>query len=81
MVVERKTKRSFIEMPIHEFTCEECNHEFEYLILSPKDPDPQCPKCGKQKLKKLMSAGCVRPQGIPSGSGGFAPPKCAPSGA
>jgi hypothetical protein len=27
-----------------------------------------------------MSAGCVRPQGIPTGSGGFKPPPCKPSG-
>ena len=67
-------------MPIHEFVCEECRHEFEYLILSAKDPAPQCPRCQSTKLQKLMSAGNVRPQGIPSGSGGFALPKCAPSG-
>ena len=67
-------------MPIHEFICEKCNHQFEYLILSAKDPDPQCPKCHGTKLQKLMSAGSVRPHGIPSGSGGFALPKCAPSG-
>jgi len=67
-------------MPIHEFICEKCRHEFEYLILSVNEPDPKCPQCKSKKLQKLISAGCVRPRGIPTGSGGFAPPKCAPSG-
>ncbi len=66
-------------MPIHEFVCESCNHTFEYLMLSVHEPKPRCPECESTKLQKLMSAGCVRPQGIPTGSGGFNLPKCAPS--
>jgi hypothetical protein len=31
-------------------------------------------------VEKLMSAGCVRAHGIPTGSGGFKPPPCKPSG-
>ncbi|MCG2751965.1 MAG: hypothetical protein L6301_08975 [Desulfobacteraceae bacterium] len=42
--------------------------------------NPVCPECSHKKVKKLMSAGSVRPQGIPSGSGGFALPKCAHAG-
>jgi hypothetical protein len=30
-------------------------------------------------VEKLMSAGAVRPHGIPTGSGGFQPPPCKPS--
>ncbi|MFO7963140.1 MAG: zinc ribbon domain-containing protein [Desulfobacterales bacterium] len=67
-------------MPIHEFSCTQCGRVFEYLILSPKDPDPCCPDCGNTELKRLMSAGNVRAHGIPSGSGGFTPPKCTPAG-
>ena len=39
----------------------------------------QCPECGKRNIKKLMSAGAIRPQGVPSGAGGFAPPACKPA--
>lgn len=67
-------------MPIHEFICEKCAHEFEVLVLSSTEADPACPKCRNTVCKKLMSAGNVRPNGIPSGGGGFNPPACAPSG-
>jgi putative FmdB family regulatory protein len=67
-------------MPIYEFVCEKCNYPFEYLVLSARDRPAECPQCHGKKLKKLMSAGNVRPKGIPSGSGGFVPPKCAPAG-
>lgn len=67
-------------MPIYEYSCKKCDAVFEYLMLSNKDADPPCPKCGQKKVVKLMSTGNVRPRGIPSGSGGFAPPKCAPAG-
>jgi len=67
-------------MPIHEFVCKKCNHQFEYLVLSASEPDPACPKCQDKKVQKLMSAGSVRPRGIPTGSGGFKAPACAPSG-
>jgi len=67
-------------MPIYEYVCDKCNHCFEYLVFSNNDPLPECPKCRKKKVKKLMSAGAVRPRGIATGSGGFKQPSCAPSG-
>ena len=67
-------------MPIFEYCCDSCQCEFEHLTLSDQDPAPQCPSCCGTKVKKLVSAGAIRPAGIPSGAGGFKPPKCAPSG-
>ncbi|MBW1903466.1 MAG: zinc ribbon domain-containing protein [Deltaproteobacteria bacterium] len=67
-------------MPIYEYLCKECDHCFEYLVFSEKDPVPSCPQCRKNKVKKLISAGCVRPKGVATGTGGFKPPACAPSG-
>lgn len=67
-------------MPIYEYLCKKCSHCFEHLVFSNSEALPPCPKCKQKKVKKLMSAGCVRPKGIPSGSGGFKPPACAPSG-
>ena len=67
-------------MPIYEYRCDKCQCEFEHLTLSGREPTPKCPTCCGQQVKKLVSAGAIRPAGIPAGSGGFTPPKCAPSG-
>ena len=62
-------------MPIYEYKCSGCDHCFEKLHLS-GDKNPGCPECSSQKTERLMSAGSVRAQGIPTGSGGFKPPPC-----
>ncbi len=67
-------------MPIYEYQCKACCHTFEHLALSAGDPTPECPACRCADVVKLMSAGAVRPHGIPSGSGGFNPPACKPTG-
>jgi putative FmdB family regulatory protein len=67
-------------MPIYEYQCKACCHCFEELVFSSDAPAPQCPKCQCEDIQKLMSAGCVRAQGIPTGSGGFKGPACKPSG-
>ena len=67
-------------MPIYEYRCKKCACTFEHLALSASEPDPQCPSCCGTKVEKLMSAGAIRPKGIPTGSGGFKEPSCRPSG-
>jgi len=68
-------------MPIYEYRCKGCCHCFEHLALSSSEPVPECPECRCADVEKLMSAGCVRPRGIPSGSGGFdSKAACKPSG-
>jgi putative FmdB family regulatory protein len=66
-------------MPIYEYQCTACCHTFESLQLKSSDPDPECPACNCHKVTKLMSAGAIRPGGIPSGSGGFKAPACKPA--
>ncbi|MDL2329280.1 zinc ribbon domain-containing protein [Desulfosarcina sp. OttesenSCG-928-A07] len=63
-------------MPIYEFCCNACNHLFEQLIFSSDQTVPVCPSCDSRDVRKLMSSGQVRPNGIPTGSGGFTPPAC-----
>jgi putative FmdB family regulatory protein len=46
-------------MPIYEYVCESCNHSFDALVLSSREPAPACPKCKKTHVKKLMSAGTI----------------------
>lgn len=44
-------------MPIYEFKCNKCRHEFEFLFRSTDTlSDVSCPKCRSKKIKKLMSA-------------------------
>lgn len=40
-------------MPIFEYACRGCQHEFEQLIRT--GDSPRCPKCGGQDLEKLLS--------------------------
>ncbi|QTA78204.1 Zinc ribbon domain-containing protein [Desulfonema limicola] len=61
-------------MPIYEYQCKKCNSRFERLVLGFDESLPECPECRSSDVNKLMSAGCVRPHGIPTGSGGYAPP-------
>ncbi|MBN1548098.1 MAG: zinc ribbon domain-containing protein [Syntrophaceae bacterium] len=43
-------------MPIYEFHCKKCGHNFEYLCLSQKEVESlTCPKCKSQKIEKMMS--------------------------
>jgi putative FmdB family regulatory protein len=67
-------------MPIYEYQCNACCQCFEVLAASSNSPNPKCPKCDCADVQKLMSAGCVRPQGIATGSGDFKAPGCKPSG-
>ena len=40
-------------MPIFEYTCTSCGHEFETLVRNGDTPD--CPDCHSQKLDKKLS--------------------------
>ena len=50
-------------MPIYEYACEACGHEFEALQKVSEKPLKKCPECGKPKLKKLVSAPSFRLKG------------------
>lgn len=63
-------------MPIYEYECDSCDHRFETLQRASDEPEPDCPECSSRQVKKLLSAGFVRSNGIPTGFGGFDPPKC-----
>jgi putative FmdB family regulatory protein len=44
-------------MPIYEYECRECGHQFEYLLLH-SSPAAECPSCHKTDLEQLIS-NCV----------------------
>ena len=43
-------------MPIYEYVCCDCGHEFETLQKMSDAPLRDCPTCEKQSLKKKISA-------------------------
>ena len=42
-------------MPIYEYLCEKCKHEFEREQRITADPIKTCPKCKSRRVKKLIS--------------------------
>lgn len=44
-------------MPIYEFLCDDCHTVFNFFSSRPNtEKRPDCPRCGKQQLQKMMSA-------------------------
>ena len=41
-------------MPIYEYQCRKCGHQFEYLVIH-SSPPPECPSCRNQDLEKTIS--------------------------
>lgn len=50
-------------MPIYEYKCYACGHMFEALQKISESPLMRCPDCGKDALKKLISASAFRLKG------------------
>jgi len=42
-------------MPIYEYACGKCGHEFELEQRITEDPVKTCPKCRARKVKRLIS--------------------------
>jgi putative FmdB family regulatory protein len=44
-------------MPTYEYKCDACGNEFEKFQSMSSEPIKKCPKCGKNKVRRLISAG------------------------
>jgi len=59
-------------MPIYEYACKECQHEFEALVYGSRKAE--CPKCASKQLAPKLSVFAVSAPGTsaksPSPSGG-----------
>ena len=42
-------------MPIYEYRCPDCGHQFDKLQKISDDPVTECPSCGQNQVKKLIS--------------------------
>ena len=45
-------------MPIYEYSCKACSHQFETLVLP--GATPACPSCASEDLEKLISTPAVK---------------------
>lgn len=50
-------------MPIYEYRCQSCGHELEKLQRMSDAALTDCPECGKNTLKRLISAAGFRLKG------------------
>jgi putative FmdB family regulatory protein len=51
-------------MPIYEYQCQACGHEYEALQKISDQPLTQCPACHKSELVKKISAAGFRLKGV-----------------
>ncbi len=50
-------------MPIYEYKCDKCDHQFEILQKINDVPAKTCPKCNADRLRKLVSAAAFKLKG------------------
>ena len=62
-------------MPIFEYICKECHHEFEALVFG--NDKAECPKCHGKKLEPQLSVFAVSAK---SGSASAPSPSAGPCG-
>ena len=62
-------------MPIFEYICQECQHEFETLVFG--HDKAKCPKCESRKLSPQLSVFAMSTKGMPAKGSSPAP---APTG-
>ena len=50
-------------MPIYEYKCSKCEHQFEIIQRFSENPVESCPACNRKAVKKLVSAPSFRLKG------------------
>ena len=46
-------------MPTYDYVCEACDHQFELFQSMKEEPKRKCPKCKRQKLRRLIGPGAA----------------------
>ncbi|MBU2512291.1 zinc ribbon domain-containing protein [bacterium] len=67
-------------MPLFEFECNNCKHRFEELVTSSSKRVEKCPECEDTGIRKLVSAGSIKPNGSASSLGSYQAPSCSSGG-
>ena len=50
-------------MPIYEYRCDQCGHQFEVLQKISDAPVKNCPKCNSNNPRRLVSAAALKLKG------------------
>jgi len=50
-------------MPLYEYLCSACGHQFERIVKFSDAPLTTCPKCGKETIEQMISAPAVQFKG------------------
>jgi len=50
-------------VPLYEYECQACKHRFERIQQFSDPLVKKCPKCGKKRVKKLLSSPAIRFKG------------------
>jgi putative FmdB family regulatory protein len=70
-------------MPIFEYSCRDCDHRFETIVLSPREK-VSCPKCDSRSVEKQLSVFSspvsVKESSQSTGGGCACPPILCPVG-
>jgi len=63
-------------MPLYEYRCLECQHEFEALVPAVRADQAACPECGVEDVLRLLSMNPARRGTMPTTvpSTGTSPP-------
>lgn len=67
-------------MPLYEYHCPDCAHEFEQFVRSSVTTDTQCPRCGSHKVERRFSAFATRSGGTRTAPGTAPAADCGPVG-
>lgn len=46
-------------MPTYDYECDACGHKFELFQQITAEPEKKCPKCKKNKLRRLFGTGAA----------------------
>jgi putative FmdB family regulatory protein len=46
-------------MPTYDYICDACQHEFELFQSIKEEAKKKCPKCSRQKLRRLIGPGAA----------------------
>jgi putative FmdB family regulatory protein len=55
--------QEYKQMPIYEYRCDNCSHEFETIQKMSEEPLKTCPACAQDALRKKVSASGFRLKG------------------
>ena len=61
-------------MPLYEYACQSCEHQFEVLVRNGETPE--CPSCHATSLERRLSTFAAHTQGSGSGFAAEAPGGC-----